>query len=96
LYKTQVRRLAAHLGISPVVIGKPSSPQLWPGHRATDEIPTDYDKLDLILYHLFDAKLPVTKAAIKAGVGRSVVEKVLEMNRNSSHKRALPPSLVRR
>jgi NAD+ synthase len=93
LYKTQVRRLAAHLDIPSDVISKPSSPQLWPGHKATDEIPADYDILDLILYYLLDAGFPVRETASKTGVGRNVVDRVLEMNRNSAHKRSLPPSL---
>ena len=33
LYKTQVRALGAHLGLAPHMVSKPSSPQLWPGHR---------------------------------------------------------------
>lgn len=93
LYKTQVRSLAVLLGIPDAIIGKPSSPQLWPGHKATDEIPTDYDRLDLILHYLFDAELPVAEAASRARVGRDVVERVLEMNRKSAHKRALPLNL---
>ncbi len=93
LYKTQVRLLGAHLGVPGRVVEKPASPQLWPGHKATDELPADYDKLDIALHHLFDLKTGVDEAAAGAGLPVSAVEKALEMHRRTAHKRALPPSL---
>jgi len=52
LYKSQVRRLAKHLGVPREIISKPPSPDLFPG--ITDEIFLDisYRKLDYILYSL--------------------------------------------
>ena len=93
LFKTQVRELGAQLGLPRNIVAKPSSPQLWPGHRATDEIPADYDKLDLVLHHVFDRRASARTAAAKAGVERSVVDEVLDMHRRSEHKRSLPPGL---
>jgi NAD+ synthase len=94
LYKTQVRELGAYLELPSRVVAKPASPQLWAGHKATDEIPADYDKLDVVLHYLFDKKAPRTKAARLAGVTLKVVDRVLEMHNRSAHKRVLPPSLV--
>jgi NAD+ synthase len=94
LYKTQVRALGAHLGLQRDVFDKPASPQLWSGHTAAEELPADYDKLDIVLYYLFDAKLPAREAASRAGMDPSVVERVLGMHRQTAHKRALPPSLL--
>lgn len=94
LYKTQVRALGAYLGLPKPVVQKPASPQLWPGHKASDEIPADYDKLDVMLYRLFDLKSSVNDAASAAGVPVQVAERVLEMHRKSEHKRSLPPSLA--
>ncbi|MBI3840864.1 MAG: NAD+ synthase [Thaumarchaeota archaeon] len=96
LYKTQVRRLGAHLGLTKRVVEKPASPQLWPGHRARDELPEDYEKLDLVLHYLLEEGLPVAKAAAKAGTSREVVERTLRMHEASVHKRKLPPSLPTR
>lgn len=93
LYKTQVRLLGAYLGLPSGVVEKPASPQLWPGHKATDELPADYDKLDIALHRLFDLKSGVEEAAAEAGLPVSAVEKALEMHRRTAHKRALPPSL---
>jgi len=52
LYKTQVRQLAAHIGIPPEIIAKPSTPQLWPGQLAEEELGIQYETLDLILLGL--------------------------------------------
>jgi len=52
LYKTQVRQLAAYIGIPPQIIAKPSTPQLWPGQLAEEELGIKYETLDLILLGL--------------------------------------------
>src|SRR3989442_12552135 len=63
LYKSQVRFLAKHAGIPPEVVQKPSSPNLWQGHRATDEIPLDYAEMGRALVCLFDLKARPEKTA---------------------------------
>jgi len=52
LYKTQVRQLAAHIGVPNEIIVKPSTPALWPGHLAEEELGIKYEMLDLILLGL--------------------------------------------
>lgn len=52
LYKTQVRKLASHLGIPRKVVEKTSTPALWPGQLAEKELGMKYEHLDLILYGL--------------------------------------------
>jgi NAD+ synthase len=93
LYKTQVRQLGAHLGLPERIVRKPASPQLWPGHRAADEIPAEYETLDLVLYGLFDKRLQPKEVAERCGVDFKIVEKVLRMHKESSHKRFYPPML---
>jgi NAD+ synthase len=95
LYKTQVRELGAYLGLPRGVVDKPASPQLWAGHKATDEIPVDYDKLDIVLQCLFDKKASRVKASRAAEVSIGVVDEVMEMHRRSGHKRIPSPSLVK-
>ena len=93
LYKTQVRQLGAHLGLPSRVTAKPASPQLWPGHKATDEIPIEYERLDLVLYGLFDAKLRPAEVSKRTGVNLEVIKDVLRKHKGSGHKRAYPPML---
>ena len=52
LYKTQVRKLAEHLGIPKELATKPSTPALWPEQFAETELGIKYETLDLILYGL--------------------------------------------
>jgi len=52
LYKTQVRKLATHIGVPKQIITKPSTPMLWPGHIAEEELGIKYEALDLILLGL--------------------------------------------
>jgi NAD+ synthase len=52
LYKTQVRQVAAHIGIPKEIISKPSTPQLWLGQLAEQELGIKYETLDLILLGL--------------------------------------------
>lgn len=92
LYKSQVRRLAIELGVPERIAFKPSSPGLWPGHRAEEELGASYDDVDLVLYSIFDLGLEPDKVPEATGVDRRVVERVLELYRTSEHKRQPPKS----
>ena len=90
LYKSQVRFLAKHVGISPEIVEKPSSPNLWEGHKATDEIPLDYSELDTALVCLFDLKMGPDDTAKRLGIDERKIIDVLSRFRNSGHKRSYP------
>ncbi|MCD6530243.1 NAD+ synthase [Candidatus Bathyarchaeota archaeon] len=94
LYKTQVRELASFLGVPERIAYKPSSPQLYPGHKAIDEIPIDYGQLDLVLYGLFDLNLPPDVVCSEVGVQRRVIDEVLRRVKATEHKRRPPPMIV--
>ncbi len=94
LYKTQVRAMGAHLGVPRSVVEKPASPQLWSGQKASDELPADYDALDIIIHQLADLGATPSEAARASGVTEEIVVKAIEMNRRSAHKRSMPPSLT--
>ena len=87
LYKTQVRLLAKHLGVPERIAYKPSSPQLYPGHKATDEIPIEYEKLDLVEARLFDRHESIEKVAEEVGVSQDVVAEVARRFESTKHKR---------
>jgi NAD+ synthase len=93
LYKTQVRELARHLGVPDKIAFKPSSPQLYPGHVATDEIPIDYDKLDLILVGLFDYEMEPEDVSEATGVSLDTVMEVQDRYNRTEHKRVSPPMI---
>lgn len=90
LYKSQVRYLAKHVGISPEIVEKPSSPNLWEGHKATDEIPLDYSELDKALVCLFDLKMNPEDTAKNLGFDESKVREIWSRFQNSAHKRSYP------
>lgn len=91
LYKTQVRELARSLLVPEFIVGKPSSPRLWIGHTAKDELGLDYDVIDLILHGFFDLKYSKPRIARELNLSVSSVTQLLERNSLSEHKRNLPP-----
>lgn len=90
LYKTQVRELAKYMGVPERISYKPSSPQLYPRHKAIDEIPVDYDKLDPILVGLFDRRISSKETSQLASIPIKIVEEVLSRFNKSKHKRSFP------
>ncbi len=93
LYKTEVRDLARALGVPNYIIQKPSSPRLWKGHAATDEIPADYPELDKILALSLDWAMQPRQVAKRLGISIDLVKQVLELHKESGHKRDVPPQL---
>jgi len=88
LYKTQVRMLAEYLGIPEDIAWKPSSPDLWPGQKAMDELGAEYDILDPILYYMFDVGLRDEEIAEKTRAPLELVKAVRERHIKSGHKRS--------
>jgi len=93
LYKTQVRELTKFLGLPERLAMKPSSPQLYPGHKLSDEVPLDYDRLDPVLVGLFDLGLSPGKVSRAAKVPIEVVYEIVKRHENSEHKRRPSPAI---
>jgi NAD+ synthase len=89
LYKTQVRKLAIHLGIPKELALKPSTPSLWPNQLAESELEIKYENLDLILYGL-ERFMEPKEIAEQLGVDPAVVERVKNRWLAMEHKRRLP------
>ncbi len=88
LYKTQVRELAHHVGVPKPIITKPSSPALWSGQTAENELGIKYEQLDLILYGLEHFMTPKEIAAqlnVKTELAKKVKRRWLSME----HKRRM-------
>ena len=90
LYKTQIRELAKTIGVPNNIITKKSSPNLWKGHDAEEEIGISYEEIDSALYCLIDKKLSVDETIQKTEISKKSVEKIYQMYQNTQHKRILP------
>jgi NAD+ synthase len=89
LYKTQVRKLAAHLGIPAELTAKPSTPALWPNQLAETELGVKYETLDLILYGLERFMTP-EEIAQQLNIENVLVKKVKSRWLSAEHKRRMP------
>ncbi|MBS7607715.1 MAG: NAD+ synthase [Candidatus Bathyarchaeia archaeon] len=89
LYKTQVRKLARHVGVPDEIVDKPPSPMLWPGQTAEEEIGLKYEILDLVLYGL-EHFMKTEQIAEELGLPKDLVEKVKKRWKAMEHKRRLP------
>ena len=90
LYKSQVKQLGRFLGIPDRIVDKPSSPNLWDGHKATDEIPLDYGTLDRVLVCLFDLHVPPEEVGRGLGIEDAKIREILSRHSTSEHKRTYP------
>jgi NAD+ synthase len=90
LYKTQVRRMAVHLGVPRRIRTKPPTAGLWAGQTDEGELGLTYAEIDRILYHLVDERESKAEV-IRRGFAKTRVEKILSMIRRSEFKRQMPP-----
>jgi len=91
LYKTQVRTLARRLGVPEKIAGKPSSPRLWPGQMAEEELGASYEEIDPVLYLYVELKRPVEEIAEKTDLAKEKVEVIVKRVHANEHKRMPPP-----
>ncbi len=90
LYKTQLRQLAQEMRLPPAVLNKPASADLWPGQTDEADLGLTYERVDQLLYLLFDRRFSA-QDCVDAGFERSFVDDVLKRVRRSQYKRVLPP-----
>jgi NAD+ synthase len=90
LYKTQVRELAAHLGIPTNILKKRPTAGLWPGQTDEDEIGLTYAEVDRILFELIDERKP-WKDVAAAGYATRSVKKIMALVKKAEYKRKMPP-----
>jgi NAD+ synthase len=89
LYKTQVRKLAAHIGVPAELVTKPSTPALWPNQLAETELGIKYETLDLILHGL-ERFMTTKEIARQLSIEKALVEKVKKRWLSAEHKRRAP------
>lgn len=89
LYKTQVRILAAHLGVPQAILDKVPTAGLWAGQTDEDELGIAYERLDRILLGL-ELRLPSDQIAQIVDVPETEVARIEDIRRRSQHKRRVP------
>ncbi len=89
LYKTQVRQLAAYIGVPKAIIKKPPSPQLWPGQLAEQELGLKYETLDLILLGLENFVAP-EEIATQLNLPLTLTKQIKTRWLSREHKRRAP------
>ncbi len=89
LYKTQVRQLAAHLGVPQPIIDKPPSADLWAEQTDEGEMGLTYAEVDRLLVLLVDERYTPAEA-VEAGFEARFVERVWRMVRVNHFKRRGP------
>jgi NAD+ synthase len=92
LYKTQVKQLAAYLGVPQKIIDKIPTAGLWRGQTDESELGLPYETLDMIYVGL-DLKLSHGAIAKAAGVKLKDVEHFIGRERKTAHKLKVPEVL---
>lgn len=90
LYKTQLRQLAAALGVPEPIIAKPPSADLWSGQTDESELGFTYAEVDQLLFMLVDQRF-TPEQCVEAGFAEPFVRAVVERVRRNHFKRVPPP-----
>jgi NAD+ synthase len=90
LYKSQVRQLAAAIGVPDEIIRKAPSADLWPGQTDETEGGFDYPTLDRLLFWRIDKRRSIDEM-VALGFARDLVERVDRMVAGAEFKRQVPP-----
>ena len=89
LYKTQLRQLAAHLGLPAAIMSKAPSGDLWVGQTDEGELGFSYDQVDRLLFLFVDRRWQPAQLG-RAGFDSEFIDRVLRMIRRNQYKRRLP------
>ncbi|HEV2005821.1 MAG TPA: NAD+ synthase [Candidatus Limnocylindrales bacterium] len=90
LYKSQIRQLAAAMGVPAAIIEKAPSADLWADQTDESEGGFTYPVLDRVLYWRIDRRRSLDEV-VAMGFDRSLVERIDRMVAGSEFKRQVPP-----
>ncbi len=90
LYKSQVRQLAAAIGVPDEIIAKAPSADLWPDQTDEGEGGFSYPELDRLLFWRIDKRRSIDEV-VALGFDRELVERVDRMVAGAEFKRQVPP-----
>jgi len=89
LYKTQVRQMAAALGIPESIRTKAPTADLWPDQTDEGEMGFSYELVDQVLFLLFDQGYTIEQA-VEQGFEQAFVERVWRIVQRNQYKRVTP------
>ncbi len=90
LYKSQVRQLAAAVGVPDEIIRKAPSADLWPGQTDESEAGFTYPELDRLLFWMIDKRRD-EEELMAMGFSQATIDRVKRMVAVSEFKRQVPP-----
>jgi NAD+ synthase len=90
LYKSQVRQVAAAIGVPDAIIRKAPSADLWPGQTDEAEAGFSYPVLDRLLFWMIDRRRTDEELA-GLGFDPALIDRVGRMVAGSEFKRQVPP-----
>jgi NAD+ synthase len=90
LYKSQVRQVAAAIGVPDAIIRKAPSADLWPGQTDEGEAGFTYPVLDRLLFWMIDRRR-TDDELVAMGFDPALVARVGRMVAASEFKRQVPP-----
>lgn len=90
LYKSQLREVAAFLGVPQPILDKPPSADLWRGQTDEGELGATYDEIDRVLYQLVDRRWSRDRL-IRTGTDARLVDLVAARVARYEFKRQTPP-----
>jgi NAD+ synthase len=89
LYKTQLRQLAAHLGVPEPILQKPPTGDLWVGQTDEGELGFTYAEVDRLLFLMVDRRWRRAEL-IRVGFAPEFVDRVATLIRRNHYKRRMP------
>ena len=90
LYNSQVRQIAAAIGVPDAILRKPPSADLWPGQTDEDEGAFSYPALDRLLFWRIDKRRSLDEM-VALGFDLATVERVDRLVAGAEFKRQVPP-----
>lgn len=93
LYKTQLLRLAEHLGVPKDIINKKPTADLWEGQTDEDELGFSYSKVDKYLFYKIDERMP-DDDLLRLGFDEKFMKRVNSIIIRNQYKR-LPPIIAK-
>ncbi len=90
LYKSQVRQLAAEMGVPEQILRKAPSADLWPGQTDEDEVGFSYAAVDRLLYWMVDRRR-TDEQLREMGFAAADIRRVHGLIAGSEFKRQTPP-----